>query len=68
MRNRLLRVCLLGAATGLTTLSGCYERVVGAKGMGAQGVSISEPNGPKGSVTSTTTQKRTLKLNDGTPR
>jgi hypothetical protein len=57
--QRRVRCLLLAAA--LICLAGCYERVVGAKGMGAQGVSISEPNGPEGSVTTTSTQKRSLR-------
>lgn len=54
----------LVASAALALLSGCYENVVGAKGMGAQGVSISQPNNPDGNVTSTTKQKRSLKLDN----
>jgi len=51
-----------GIAAAAVFLPGCYERVVGAKGMGAQGVSISEPNVPDGSHNTLVTQKKTLKL------
>jgi hypothetical protein len=64
MRIRFSKAVALGTLAALVLMSGCYERVVGAKGMGAQGVSISKPNGPEGSVTTTTTQKRSLRLDD----
>ena len=68
MRRRLIPILALGAIAALTTLPGCYENVVAAKGMGAQGVSVSQPNGPEGSRTQTTTQKRSLRLDRATPR
>lgn len=68
MNARPRRFCILLIGLAAPALPGCYEHVVGAKGMGAQGVSIAEPNAPKGSVTQTTTQKRTLRLKDTTSR
>lgn len=48
-------------------LGGCYERVVGAKGMGAQGVSVTRPNLPDGAK-STSTQKKTVRLKEAPSR
>jgi len=64
--QRRIRCLVLAAA--LVALPGCYERVVGAKGMGAQGVNISQPNAPEDSVTKTTTQKRSLRINSPNSR
>jgi hypothetical protein len=67
---RILRprsLCLIALA-GSAFATGCYERVVAAKGMGAQGVTISQPNAPKDTVTKTTTQKRSLRLQDSSSR
>lgn len=48
-------------------LGGCYERIVSAKGMGAQGVSVTQPNGPD-NARSTSTQKKTVKLKEAPSR
>ncbi len=51
----------------LVALSGCYERVVGAKGMGAQGVTVTQPNGPESSKSSSA-QKKTVRLKEAPSR
>ncbi len=41
---------ILATAAALTGLSGCYERVVGAKGFGADQYNVAEPYQESGTV------------------
>ena len=44
--NRKLITAAAVAGCIVLVSQGCYEKVVGASGFGAQGVSIEKPNGP----------------------
>lgn len=61
------RVWAILALVSPVLVGGCYERVVSAKGMGAQGVSVAQPNGPEG-ARATSTQKKTIKLKEAPSR
>jgi hypothetical protein len=52
----------------LICLTGCYERVVGVKGLGAQGVSVSQPNSPEPARKSTTTIRPTVRHKEAPSR
>lgn len=41
--KRTTAILLLGATAASAGVGGCYERVVGASGMGAQNVQVEEP-------------------------
>lgn len=61
------RIVLVLCVAAIPLLGGCYERVVSARGMGAQGVSVSQPNSPE-IEKSSATQRKTVKLKEAPSR
>ncbi|MBX3376666.1 MAG: hypothetical protein KF678_06650 [Phycisphaeraceae bacterium] len=61
------RIGLVLSIVAVPLLGGCYERVVSARGMGAQGVTVTHPNSPDDSK-ATSTQRKTVKLKEAPSR
>lgn len=55
------RAAMLALGCATLTLTGCYERVVGAKGFGADRAQVERPNDPGGRPTNLVTRRTTVK-------